>query len=562
MLQELRVENLALIESLLLEFNEQGNGLFIFTGETGAGKSIILQAIHLLTGRRASSSWIRSDRDQAVIEAVFSIRPEQYELHALLQENDLESENQCIIRRVISKNGRSKIHINDNRITARLAGLIGDQLINIASQHDHQLLLAPRHQLDFVDGYGELLTMRRDFGQLFAKWQKLSSDLRDLREKEQDKEQRRDFLRFQLREIEETGPELNEDVDLMRERDVLKSSSALMSLTGESLHLLQGAILENVAVLRKNIEQAAAMDESLEELAARVASLCYEIEEVEPSLRSYREAVPMDPGRLEYINDRLAKLKQLQRKYGASIEDVLEFAEKAKTQLDALDSMDERLDSMEKELESVSRKAMQMAGKLSAARKKIAKELSAAMLGELHDLSFPEARFEVIVRKPEGWVLDGLQSTGQDHVEFLFSANPGEELKPLAKVASGGELSRLMLAMKCLLAKRDLVDTVIFDEVDSGIGGKAAEAVAAKICQLARHHQVFCITHLPQIAAHGDFHFLVDKNVNQGRTVSTIVSLDEDKRIHELARMLDGNSSTEQTIDFARELAGRRKATA
>ncbi|MBM9613282.1 DNA repair protein RecN [Desulfobulbus rhabdoformis] len=559
MLQELRVQNLALIDALNLDLSARSSGLIVLTGETGAGKSIILQAINLLTGGRGATSWVRNDCDQALIEATFKLRPNHSEINELMHEHSLKDGQNCIIRRVLSKSGRSKLYINDQTVTTRLCGELSANLINIASQHDQQQLLSNRNHLDFLDLYGDLRGMRQQFSKLFRRWQQASSELRQLLEKEQDKEQHRDFLRFQLDEIQKCKPVPAEDEQLIKERDQLKSSDVLVRLVGESWREISGSITNALVDIRKNIEQAATIDDTLAPLAERIGSAGYELEDVATVLDQYRESIPMDPSRLEWISGRLTELKQLQRKYGPTLEEVLTFAQEAEAELSVLESLDAEISAAEVRLEEISTEALLLATELSQARREVAQRLKAGMEEELASLSFNQAVFEVSMSTPEGLGLDGIQSTGRDLIEFTFSANPGEPPKPLAKIVSGGELSRLMLAMKCLLARRDQVDTVIFDEVDAGIGGQAAEAVAEKIGELAGHHQVICITHLPQIAAWADLHYKVEKQVENGRTRTVIKALDEQERPQELARMLGGEKPTLQTLAFAGELISRSR---
>lgn len=559
MLQELRVHNLALIDSLHLDLSTRKNGLIVLTGETGAGKSIILQAINLLTGGRGATSWVRNDCDQAHIEASFALRPDHAEINGLLGEHSLRDGTSCLVRRILTREGRSKLYINDQSVTTRLCGELTSHLINIASQHDHQQLLHARNHLDFLDLFGELRGMRQQFAKLFQRWQHASSELRQLLEKEQDKEQQRDFLRFQLDEIRKAKPLPGEDEGLLREREQLKASGVLLRLIGESCTRLSAPLMNGLVEVRKNIEQAATIDATLAPLAERFAAAGYELEDLSAALERYQENIPTDESRLEWISGRLTELKQLQRKYGPTLEEVIGFAERAEAELAVLESLEEEIGQAELRLEQISTEALLRATELSQARWEAARKLEAGMEAELASLAFNQAIFQVAITTPEGLGMDGIQSTGRDLVEFLFSANPGEPPKALAKIVSGGELSRLMLAMKCLLARRDQVDTVIFDEVDAGIGGQAAEAVAAKIGELAGHHQVLCITHLPQIAAWADLHFKVVKTVEEGRTRTMIKELDDQQRVQELARMLSGERPTAQTLAFAEELIARRQ---
>ncbi|MCI5226187.1 MAG: DNA repair protein RecN, partial [Candidatus Electrothrix sp. AX2] len=433
--------------------------------------------------------------------------------------------------------------------------------VNIASQHDQQLLLKSNSHVDFLDMYGELLEQREQYHQEYRRWLQLARQLRELQEQEQDKEQRRDFLSFQLKEIQEADPLPAEDEQLIKERELFKSSTVLTELVGKSHFQLQDKVTPLLIEIRKNMEHAVTLDPALQELAAQSSSVSFEVEDLEGTLQDYLASIPSDQGRLEQIASRLAQLRQLQRKYGTTLEEVLAFAEQAEKELHSLDNLDEQIASLEKELKAIGATVREKAEKLSQNRLRIAKQLTAAMQAELASLSFQQALFEVSVISGDCADDSNLSATGGDTVTFLFSANPGEPPKPLTEVVSGGELSRLMLAMKCLLARRDKVDTVIFDEIDAGIGGEAAEAVARKIDELASHHQVFCITHLPQIAAYADAHFLVEKQVNTHRTFTTIRDLSYNERIRELARMLGGKNPSQQTLLFAQELVEGRTDT-
>ncbi len=554
MLQELRIKNLALLESLDLSLPEQGNGLVVFTGETGAGKSIILRALHLLAGGRGAVSWIRGDCVQAEIEACFAVDHSQTEIKKILIESELEAGDECVIRRVLNRQGRSRLFINDRAVTSKLAANLAGELVSIAGQHDHQQLLQAKKHLDLLDTYGELWQQRQEFSRLFRQWQDLADSLRDLQKKEQEKEQRRDFLQHQQREIQEVAPLPGEDERLIKERNLLKSSTILANLSSESYRLLQVSVTPHLATIRKNMEQAADLDQPVQELAERIVAACYEIEDLGGELVAYRDSLPMDTYRLEEISARLAQLKQLQRKYGQSMEDVILYGQKIGEELESLTDIEESIATLKKEVVRAGDLVLAQGMALTTVRKQAGQRLAAAMEVELSSLHFSQAVFMVDICSSSE-LETGVQVTGFDVVQFLFSANPGEEAKPLAKVASGGELSRLMLAMKCMLARRDQVETVIFDEVDAGIGGQAAEAVAIKISELSGHHQVLCITHLPQIAAYATTHYQVEKRVKDGRTNTVIKLLDQEERVVELARMLGGESMSGQTIAYARELA-------
>lgn len=561
MLQELSINDLALISFLELDFSAVPAGLIVFTGETGAGKSIILQAVHLLTGGRASATLVRSGKEQAAVQAAFDIS-RQPELLALLREHGLESGSDCILRRVVTSKGRSRFFINDRLSTARTAADLTENLVNIAGQHDQQLLLRSSAHIDFLDGYGGLLKQRQQYSHLYERRRNLLRRLCQLREQEQHKEQQRDFLSFQLQEIRQAELLPGEEEVLIQERDRLRFSSTLVELAGTSCQLLREQVHEHLSMIRKNMEQAAELDADIKELADRIVSACFEIEDMEGCLEDYVRSIPSDQSRMEVIADRLAKIRQLQRKYGPTVEEVLVFAEKIEQELNLLDHLEQEISTLEQELGTVETVLRTRAEALSQARRQAGERLAQAMQNELCSLSFLQARFAASIEPAESFDGSGLLADGMDRVEFLFSANPGEPLKPLTEVVSGGELSRLMLAMKCLFARQDRVETVILDEIDAGISGEAASAVARKINELAGYHQVFCITHLPQIAAYAAAHFLVEKRAEDGRTRTSIRRLTEDdERAAELARMLGGANPTEQTYALAQELLTRKQRT-
>ena len=564
MLRELKINNLALIDSLHLVLGSEigdDNSAFltVLTGETGAGKSIILQALNLLSAGKASATWIRTGAESAMVEALFEISPAKEELLEHLRSKGFEVDNSLIIKRVLSRNGRSRYYLNNSMATAALLGEISENLFSVASQHDHQLLLNPRNHLDFIDAVGELLPRRQQFNKIYTQWTDILSQHKKLQQMEQDREQRRDLLTFQLQEIKEAGISPAEDEMLAAEKKRLKSSDTLMELGKTSYHLLAESIVVELSQVRKNLEQMVQLDETIADLAEGIASSNYELDELAAQLNKYIHNIPNDPAELEQIEVRIDLLQKLKRKYGTPqglLSEVILFGENAAEELAALDSMDIKLSELTKTLSDLETKLLKEADALSNARQKTARSLEKAISGELSTLSFSTADFRVFFH-PLDKKLENLTSTGWERPEFLFSANPGEPVKPLVKIASGGELSRLLLGLKCILARQDQVDTVIFDEVDAGIGGQAAEDIAAKIKELAGHHQVLCISHLPQIACKADEHFMVSKKVQNDRTQTDINLLDYDKRVNELSRMLAGDTVTDQTLAFAREMLGK-----
>lgn len=555
MLSELRITNLALISELQIRF---GPTLTVLTGETGAGKSIILQSINLLYGE-AAKSWVRSGAESAVVEALFDCGPDN-PVRRRLREQGLDDDGPVILKRVVAAAGNSRYYINGGLATGRMVGEAAENLISIASQHDHQQLLSRAFQLDFLDDYGDLRDSCRLLGALYDRWSGLRHRLDELRQREQEKEQRRDFLTFQCREIEEAAPVEGEDEQLEQEKQRLRAFVDLARLGGAGYELLGGEVIDSLAEVCRNLQQMAALDEGVAELAEEVAGQSYQMEEAARRLRDYLDDLSDDPARLDEVTGRIDVLQKLKRKYGPTLPEVLTFGRAAAEELLALEQMDQELAGLAGELAGLAEELAGAGRELSAARRKIGERLAGAVAGELKALCLGKAVFSVDFSGPEGgFDLKAIGRKGWDHPEFMFSANPGEPLKPLAKVASGGELSRLMLALKGLLARHDRVETVIFDEIDAGISGQTAEAVALKIRELSVHHQVICITHLPQIAAAADEHFTVSKSQVGERTQTVIDLLPADKRAGELARMLDGDSATARTYAYAEELLGKNR---
>ena len=565
MLCELKIDNLALIESLHLDLcgnrGNGGNGLVVMTGETGAGKSIMLRAIHLLTGGRASADWIRNGSEHCTVEALFEVSADNDVLQEIFAKQGIDVEEALVMKRVVNNKGRSRMYINGSPATAKMAAELTVNLLNVASQHDHQQLLQPWFHLDFLDTMGVTWPLRRKFDQLFGEWQEKRNELEQLQKQEQEKEQRKDFLKYQLKEIQDVDPVPGEDETLSEEKKRLKSADILIKISKKSHKLMEYSLLDGLIQIRMDMSQVAELDENAKELATELAGFSYQAEDLVVKLREYSYSLSNDPYRLDTVNERLNELQGLKRKYGNSLEAVIHFAEDAESELQQIKNLDKAVNDCEAEVVALEKELFVQASVLTDKRKKTARKLEKSMSKELASLAFNRSGLEVRFLEHDCSV-ESLRQGGWDRVEFFFSANPGEPVRPLVKVASGGELSRLMLAFKCLLAKKDMVETVIFDEVDAGIGGEAAEAVARKIQELSTHHQVFCITHLPQIAARGNTHFLVEKGVAGGRTQSGINLLSSEKRVDEVSRMLAGDSVSDQTRAWAKELLEKGKVTA
>ncbi len=562
MLCELKVENLALIESLHLSLAGPGPGaLVVMTGETGAGKSIMMRAISLLTGARASADWIRSGAEQCSVEALFEIDEQHTTLLELLEQGGFAAGNEVIIKRIIGSNGRSRLFVNGSMAPAKTVADLCLHLLNIASQHEHQQLLQPATHLDLLDTLGDHWPEREAYAVLYAQWQEAGEQLAMLRAQERERGQRLDFLSFQVSEIREVAPQPGEDETLALERQRLKSAEALLRLSRECYDIVFSTVSDQLAVVRRSMEQLAGLDPGAAPLAEDLSGYSFLAEEYAARLRDYHESLSDDPIRLEAVSARLDQLKALKRKYGETIDDIIAYCDQAERELAVIENLDKAIETQQRKVERLYAELVDRGQTLSAARQKTARRIEGALAEELKSLAFSQSGIEVRFAAGQADETQ-VRASGLDKVELFFAPNPGEPARPLAKVASGGELSRLMLAMKCLLARKDMVDTVIFDEVDAGIGGEAAEAVARKIRELAGHHQVICITHLPQIAARGTLHLRVEKELRNGRTVTSVAQLDDRERVGELARMLAGESVTEQTRAWATTLLekGRKAA--
>lgn len=560
MLCELRVKNLALIESLELGFEQEGDAnLVVMTGETGAGKSIMLRAIHLLAGKRGASEWIREGTDQCEVEALFEIAPDHKTLLTTLSNAGFGEEGTVVIRRLLNRNRGSRYYINASLTTGRFVSEVMAEMLNVASQHDQQALLQSAVHLDFIDTIGGLWSKREELAEVRSRYLACKEKLSLLLQEEQEKEQRKDFLKFQIDEICAAAPEPGEDEELLAEKKRLKNSQNLIGLSQESYRLLERELMTGLSRLRQNLVQIAALDGGAEQLSENISGFTFLAEDYAQELRHYRDSLESDPYRMDQVSERLDLLQQLKRKYGESLDSVLEFKKKGEAELGHLENMDREIGELRVECERLEEELINLADELTDLRYTVGNSLENAMEDELASLAFDQPTFQVIWKEIDKHP-ENIRASGWERGEFYFSANRGEQAKPLARVASGGELSRLMLAMKCLLAKKDKVETVIFDEIDTGIGGEAAEAVARKIQELSSHHQVFCITHLPQIACRGTLHYLVSKSVAGDRTQSEVHQLSQSQRVGELERMLAGDSATNQTRAWAEELLEKGQA--
>lgn len=564
MLRELHIRNYALIERLDLEF---ASGFTVLTGETGAGKSIILDCLGLLLGQRALTEAIRTGAESATIEGGFDV-PENPELLAYLEEIGVDtSDGYLVISREITRSGRSKCRINGGLATVSMLADLARYLVELHGQHDNQQLLSPESHVDWLDRLGgvEVQSLREEVQSLYLELQSKTGQLEKLRRSERERVQRLDLLQFQIHEIEAAKLKPGEDEDLRERRSLLQNLDRLMNATKESYTNLVGdgerlgardLLGQSVAAL-----ESVSFDKGLQVSLEFLRTALFNVEEAVASLREYMEELQVDPAELDEVEARLALIHQLQRKYGDSIEKILQYQEEIASEVEDLSHADVVATSLEREIAECEAKLSEAASKLSKKRRTLAAKLEKAVESELAQLNMSRAQF--VVRfgefdggqsiQVDGRIL-GVRQSGIDNIEFLISANPGEEPKPLNKVASGGELSRIMLALKSILATVDTIPTLVFDEVDTGIGGKTALTVAEKLARLGCVKQVLCVTHLPQVAAAGRQHLMVEKHVSDDeRTRVEVVPLVGAQRIEELARMLGGRE-TEATLNHAKEL--------
>jgi DNA repair protein RecN (Recombination protein N) len=567
MLQELTIRNFAIIDDLQINFSD---GLTILSGETGAGKSIILNAVNLILGMRASADLIRSGTESAELEAFFHISPASTVAKSLAEYN-YAAEDGLLIRRIISRTDSNRVYINGRLATIQLLNSITEHLASISGQHAHQGLLKEDQHLLILDQFGKLMPLRQKVFNCYQAIVPLIEKLKELNAIKVRQTEHLEFLEFQKREIIGAGIAPNEDIELEQQRRRLKNAEMLFQTVSGSIEELYGAsgsIVERLSEVKRNLEKAGQVDSYLKTSADSLAEPCYQVEDLVEKLRTYLNAIQVDEGQLEEVEERLDILNKLKRKYGGSLEAVFDKLESIQQDLAGVENIVEKIAEIEAERAHWYKQLVDLSQQLSEKRARTAESLAKKVVKELASLKMSPAEFKVLLRKmPTGEKTKSYLSAGNnlinesgiDRATFMIAPNLGEELKPLASIASGGELSRVVLALKAILAQTDSVETVVFDEVDSGIGGGVAEVVGRKLSELARHHQVICITHLPQIAKFADHHFTIVKNVIKGRTTTAIKLLDRQDRYKEIARMLGGEEITRTTLDHAREMLEKGK---
>lgn len=553
MLTELRITNFAVIEELSLTID---SGFTVLTGETGAGKSLLIDAVALLVGGRASSEQIRFGEDEAQLEASFEIPPSHPILGTLRAQEILgPQDSHLIIRRIIARSGRNRVYLNGMLTPVHVLETFAGTLIDIHGQHDQQSLLSSSAQLDVLDAFGQVRELRDRYRAIYQEWVRSRQARAEIAITVQQRAQQEDLLKFQRQELEEAGCRIGEEEALQAERQRLGSSSRLVELASEAQERIHGdgqGVLTNLVVAERLLGELTQIDPEVEATKRLASEAKVLLREVADSLRSYIESVDADPGRLSTVEDRLTVIQKMKKKYGGTIEAVLTTYSWVKEEQERLSRLDAQLTDYDRLIHEQQKKVSELAQQLSLRRKDAAKRLTKLVGKELDALKMGSVRFVVQVGPNE--LNESYGSDGIDRVEFLLAANAGEPLKPMSRVASGGEISRLMLALKSVVANIDQVPVVIFDEIDTGVGGAVAATIGKRLRMLGQYHQVLCITHLPQVASQAHHHFCVEKSEVKGRTVTTVRSLNGINREGEIARMLGGERVTPKTRATAAEL--------
>lgn len=560
MLTRLQVRDFAIVDQISVEFEP---GMTVLTGETGAGKSILVDAVGLVLGERGSSQLVRSGAKRAEFSAEFDVT-ELPAVRAWLEQHALDEDDACLLRRVISADGRSRAFINGNAVTMQQLKALGDLLLDIHGQHFHQSLGRRPVQRDLLDFFGELLDQRRQTEAKFAAWQSLTERLEGLQNADADRASRLDLLEFQLRELDALDVQAGELEDLQAERQKLKNSGALAEGVATALAHLSEDEAANVnsllAEAARSVESLTEYDHTLGAVRELLEGATIQAAEAVDSLQRYGETIDMDPARRDWLEERLDAIQSVARKHRVAAEELRSLTARLRDEHDELSHAEERGIELEAQVADAGKAYRQTAEKLSRARGKTAKLFSAAVTEAMTGLGMPGGIFEVRVTRLAG---DDARPWGIDDIEFLISANPGQPPMPLSRVASGGELSRMSLAVQVIASDGSAIPTMVFDEVDSGVGGRVAEMVGRRLQQLGASRQVLCVTHLPQVASLANQHFRISK-VSDGKATRTgVVALGKEERIEELARMLGGVDITQKTIEHAAEMlagAARKRA--
>jgi len=565
MLKTLHIKDYALLEQVDVQF---GAGLNIITGETGAGKTILIDAMSLLLGERASTEVVRKGADKSVVEGIFEVTSNK-KVQALLEQNEIEFLPELIIRREISLKGSNRCFINDTPAQLSLVKELGDLLVDLHGQHEHQSLLKTETHIEYLDNAGETEDLLRTYKWIYKSLSKLQNELSELKEKEAVLKEKKGLFEFQIKEIDDVSPEENEEEKLNEELKVLENSEKLRQLTTEiyqGLYDNENSVYDNLMNLKNAVNDLTRIDKSFNETNEEYEAALAIINEIAGYLRNYSGKIDFDPEKLESIRIRLGAISLLKKKFGGSVNSVLEHRKRIGEEYQIAENYSEKISELEAKIKAIRENCGSTADKLSIERKKAAKKVEEDIAELLKQVGIPNSKFQIRISNApaedseEFIIVNGkkfkFNSSGYDDVQFFISTNLGEDLKPLAKVASGGEVSRIMLTLKSILARRDKLPLLIFDEIDTGVSGHIAQKVGQKLKELASHHQVIAITHLPQIAGLADQHFAVEKLETDKRVISRIRKLNREERIREVAKLMSGENITEASIKGAKELMG------
>ncbi len=563
MIKSLLIKDFILIEKLKVDFD---SGLNIITGETGVGKSIIIDAMNLLIGEKASGDFVRTGTEKAIVEGVFDISDNQNVIN-FLGENNYDINDELIVRREILKKGSSRSFINDSPAPLSHLKALGEFIIDLHGQHEHQSLLRTETHIKFLDNFGNLDKLIEEYRVHYNNLKKLFSRLDELKNIEKSTKEKRDLYEFQAKEIDAINPKEGEIEDLQSKLNILENSEKLYETTTRLFEILyesDSAVYDQLIKARNLIDDLSRIDKEFANLKLDLNSAISIVDEISKFVQSYSSRIEFNPELLEEYRERLGSLILLAKKYGGSLENVIEYRNKIEKEILLAENFDEEISKIEEEIEHERRLCSDAAIRLSEKRREVAEKISNSIISILKDLGINNASFEVVFRNkktndPRSFVKFGNEfyeanSNGFDEVEFYISTNPGEELKPLAKVASGGEVSRIMLALKTILAKSDKLPLMVFDEIDVGISGRIAQKVGKALRNLSEYHQIIAITHLPQIAGFSNSHYVVVKKVKDGRAVTTIRKLTDEEKVFEIARLISGEDITPASIENARNL--------
>ena len=571
MLFQLNIKNMALIKELNIEFEE---GLNVLTGETGAGKSIIIEAIDLILGSYAASDLIRSGEDSLVVEGLFLLAPQEKELisNLNLDAEIVDEEGNLLIRREVNKKGRNKCWINQRLMNLSTLQEIGTFLVDLHGQHDHQSLLDPSKHIDLMDNLGgdKIIKYRKELSDNYRIWREKSKKLFQLIRDREENLKRIDFLKFQLEEIDKASLVKDEDKVLEEEEKVLRNAEKIIETMEKANFVLyeggseQVSVRDSLSEVSTDLGEISSLDRRIEKVRENLKEIGYQFEDIVNEIVKYKDEIELDSQKLKEVEGRLNLINNLKSKYGSTVEGILQYRQKIYQELEDSDYSEDKVKKLKEEIDSLEIKISAISHHLNVNRRKIAKDLEEMVIIELEDLNMKKCQFKVSINNYEddnGIEVEGKKykvgPKGIDDIEFMISPNVGERLRPLARIVSGGEVSRIMLALKSILSEVDQVPTLIFDEIDSGVGARLGEVIAQKLRNLSKKRQVICVTHLPQIACRAGRHFYIEKYILNNQTGIKLIEIRGEEQVKEIARMLDGSQMSKITIQHAQKMLNR-----